>query len=463
MKADIEKLIDLMSSFDWNDAFYDPLHDRIEAVENSELSDLKRMEECISRLQELHSRDRYGKIIAEVLVEQFWARRPMEHQIPSLFKKYSGKYQAHEHSIDDEIIPLIRENLSHNNNWIAYNSPSYFIDKDEIFFFKSRDEAFEFQYNNVSEWDDFNVIHVNSQMDFLLQVGYGDYLKEELELLANKKLSIMNQENFDYLKDNVKYMGFGEKLNESLELKLKEGKPEFQLTTDAKFNNKVFEANLNFRKSDNSDMYFFNSYNASLTRTNGDKVDQTFYMNKGKGVTAKEAYNMLEGRAVHKELNTKEGESYKAWLQLDFKAKDKNNNHEVKQYHENYGYDLKAALGKYAITELADVEKEKTLLQSLQKGNIQSVSIEKDGNVSKMFVEANPQYKTVTLYDAQMKRVQKEDLSQYQLVQQSNGKENKQEQKEELKPDKKKDIKQKTVDEIDGSKKKTSRKKGLSI
>ena len=193
-------------------------------------------------------------------------------------------------------------------------------------------------------------------------------------------------------------------------------------------NKKPFEVNLNFRKSDNSDMYFFNSYNASLQRSNGEKVDQTFYLTKGKGITAKEAYNLLEGRAVFKELTTKDGQPYKAWVQLDFDNKDKHNNHEVKQFHENYGYDLKAAASKFAISELADPEKEKALMQSLQKGNIQSISIERDGAVSKMFIEANPQFKTVTLYDAQMKRMQKEDLNQYHSVEQSQGMEIKNEQ-----------------------------------
>ena len=60
-----------------------------------------------------------------------------------------------------------------------------------------------------------------------------------------------------------------------------------------------------------------------LNVRNGVKMEQTFYLNKGKGVTAKEAYNLLEGRAVHKELTTKAGEPYKAWIQLDFENKGK--------------------------------------------------------------------------------------------------------------------------------------------
>ena len=271
----------------------------------------------------------------------------------------------------------------------------------------------------------------------------------------------MNQENLEYLKDNIKYMGFGEKLNEQLENNLKQGKDNFQLDFKSVVNNKPFEATLHFRKSETTDMYFFNSFNAALQKSNGEKVDQTFYLNKGRGITAKEAYNLLDGRAVHKELTNKDNVEYKAWLQLDFQNKDKNNNFEVKQFHENYGYDLKAAVGKYAVTELADPEKEKSLMQSLQKGNVQSVTLETNGGTQKMFMEANPQYKSVTLYDGQMKRVQKEALEQYKSARQSQGNDVKMDKKEDLKTDIKKDVKM--SEQMNGAKKKTSRKKGMSV
>jgi hypothetical protein len=50
-----------------------------------------------------------------------------------------------------------------------------------------------------------------------------------------------------------------------------------------------------------------------------------------------------------------------------------------------------------------------------------------------MFIEANPQYKSVHLYDGQMKRVQKENIEQYVAEKKSNGKQVKQVQKEGLK------------------------------
>ena len=273
----------------------------------------------------------------------------------------------------------------------------------------------------------------------------------------------MNEKNFEYLKDNIKYMGFGENLSEQLENNLKQGKDEFNLNFKTEVNKKPFEASLHFRKSDNTDMYFFNSYHASLKKNNGDNVDQTFYLNKGKGVTAKEAYNMLEGRSVFKELSNKDNVPYKAWMQIDFGNKDKHNNHEVKQFHENYGFDVKAAVSKFPVAELNDPEKEKALMQSLQKGNIQSVTIEKDGASHKMFMEANPQYKTVNLYDGQMKRVMKEGLEQYKSVGQSQGQEVKQEKKMEVKEEIKKGPKQKVNDNLGQPKVKASRKRGVSV
>lgn len=259
--------------------------------------------------------------------------------------------------------------------------------------------------------------------------------------------TMMNNENLKFLSDNLKYAGFGEDLQGKLERAMREGKPEFGLLFSTEFNKKPFEATLNFRKSESTDMYFFNSYNASLLRNDGQKMEQTFYLNKGKGVTAKEAFNLLDGRAVHKDLVTKEGQPYKAWLQLNPEVRDKRNNAEVKQIHEKYGYDLPAAVSKFAVAELADSKKSDELMASLRKGNIQSVTIEKGGSSHKMFLEADPRFKTVKLYDAQMKLVAKDDLSRYQSVGQGQGvkavakkesKGEKQEVDQQKKPDKEK-------------------------
>lgn len=267
----------------------------------------------------------------------------------------------------------------------------------------------------------------------------------------------MNVQNFDYLKDSLKYLGFGEQLNEALNKKMAEGLTEFSITHRTEINRKPFEAALHFRKSDSTDLYFLNGYSASLQRSNGEKIEQSFYLNNGKGVTAKEAYNLLEGRSVYKELTKKNGEKYHAWLHVDFSAKDKRGNYEMKQYHEHYGFDLKEAVSRLAVKELADPEKEKALYRSLERGNVQGVTIEKDGAVHKMFLEANPQFKAVTLYNADFKRVQKEDMGKYMAEPPSKKEGESQEQSKEMKRDKKNGM------EVPGAKKGRRSKKSVGM
>lgn len=397
-----------------------------------------------------------------------------------------------EHPISDEVLDLANIALLKGEHWIAYNNSLYFIDKNDVHFFKEKVSADEFATNNISDRDSFCVMRFDSIEDILKAIPYGEWITKELACnpdgndftdalivhieqqqlsLFNSQLktNVMNNENLEYLAQNIKYMGFGENLKTELEKNMKEGKPEFQLHYQAEINKKPFEATLKFRKSDSTDMYFFNNYHASLEKNNGEKMEQTFYLNKGKGITSKEAYNLLDGRSVHKDLITKEGQPYKAWMQLDPQNKDKNNNFEVKQFHEKYGFDLKAAVEKFPITSLKDPEKEKELMQSLQKGNVQSVTIEKDGSSHKMFIEADPQFKKVNLYDSNMKMVAKESIDKYQSVGQNGTKA----VNEEMENDKKKELKQevKTDKEKLGKKndktllpkKRESTKKGLGV
>ena len=44
-------------------------------------------------------------------------------------------------------------------------------------------------------------------------------------------------------------------------------------------------------------------------------------------------------------------------------------------------------------------------MDSIKKGNRQSVTFLKDGNEIKQYVEANPQFKTINIYDANMTRI----------------------------------------------------------
>jgi hypothetical protein len=58
-------------------------------------------------------------------------------------------------------------------------------------------------------------------------------------------------------------------------------------------------------------------------------------------------------------------------------------------------------------------------MNSLKKGNLQSATFIKDGQEVKQYLEATPQFKTLTVYDAAMKRL---DTRQGTTQEQSQGK-----------------------------------------
>lgn len=265
----------------------------------------------------------------------------------------------------------------------------------------------------------------------------------------------MENKNLDFLKDSLKYLGFGDKLNADLEAKMNEQPSEFKLLMTAEYKKgeqaERMSYQLDFRKSDKTEMYFFNRYEATLKTDDATKdKSQTFYITKNAGVTAKEAYNLLSGRAVNKDLTNKEGQPYNAWLQLDFTEKDKNN-FKVKQYTPGYGYELEKVFAKYPIKELADAAQKEKLVKSLEKGNLTQVTFTKEGKDEKMFIEANPQYKSLTVYDASMKR-------QYQ---ENEKKEVKQELDKD--PDKKQTVKKGVDEEDEGTSQKKSKRRGVGV
>jgi hypothetical protein len=216
----------------------------------------------------------------------------------------------------------------------------------------------------------------------------------------------MNQKNLDYLKEGLKYLGFGEGLYEKLTENIKQQKEQFQLKTVNEYGPDKVNYVLDFKKGDQSDMYFFNRYNATFkANDSSEEKSQIFFPKKNTGVTAKEAYNLLNGRAVNKDLTNQEGQPYNAWLQLDWSQKDNHGNHKFKMIHQGYGYDLEKELMKHPIRELGEPATKERLIQSLERGNLHQVTFQKADREDKMFIEANPQFKTLNVYDEKLKKV----------------------------------------------------------
>ena len=310
--------------------------------------------------------------------------------------------------------------------FVAFPSESCPINKEDLFTFSTQYEVQEFCYEMSTDVDNYDYLAIRSAyramtqatrnhelilekegvVDVSLMVSMYYLQLETAQLNKNQKTNVMNQKNFEYLRDQVKYTGFGEGLENDLKQKIEEGKPEFKLLHQTQYGNDSVTAILNFSQSKQSDMYFFNSYQVSLQKENSpDTMEQTFYINKAGNITLKEAYNLMKGRSVNKDLTNKEGQVYNAWIQMDFKQSDNNGNFKLKHYHQNYGYDLEAVLSKHPIKELGKDDFKDSLIDSVKKGNLQSATFLNNGTEQKHYIEANPQFKTINIYDHNMQRI----------------------------------------------------------
>jgi hypothetical protein len=124
---------------------------------------------------------------------------------------------------------------------------------------------------------------------------------------------------------------------------------------------------------------------------------QTFYINKGSGITAKEAYNLMEGRAVHKQLENLEGEKYNAWITINKEEKNDNGNYKLRTFTDGWNYKPERAIDKLDIIGINEPGNREKLMKSLEKGNRHEVTAMKNGKEVKLFLEANPAEHRVNL------------------------------------------------------------------
>lgn len=235
----------------------------------------------------------------------------------------------------------------------------------------------------------------------------------------------MNENNLDYLQNTLKYLGFGESLSEPLRAAIENGPEEFKLdfknfqpAPHARDKPELADAMvyvLDFSKSKESELYFFNKYQASLQKPGQNaKLEQTFYVNKGKGVTVKESYNLLSGRAVNKDVVLKSGDKANLWMKLDFSDHSPEKGYAMSTYGEQYGFQLKDTVDRFKILDMEKPGFRDQLLKSLERGNLHEVSFMKNGKETAGFVAANPQFKTLDFFDRELSQVYSKSVDRHE-------------------------------------------------
>lgn len=226
---------------------------------------------------------------------------------------------------------------------------------------------------------------------------YNDKQKQE-----EKIKSPIESAQLDYLKNQLKYLGFGEsnKLHQDLEKGINSNEKTFKIQTQS---DRVMQGNevnftLNFNKSEKGGV-FLNSFNATLKNEIGEEKTHNFGVNH---FTAKEAVNLLEGRSVKTEFK----ENEPVFVKLNF-AEEKNEygNFKFQTYNQQaYGVDTAKIVEKSGLIFDKPEHKDNTV-KSLEKGNIVKVKFNLDNKITEGNAVLNPQYKTLNLYDKEMNRL----------------------------------------------------------
>ncbi|WP_292008866.1 hypothetical protein [Chryseobacterium sp.] len=265
--------------------------------------------------------------------------------------------------------------------------------------------------------EQFKIEQVND--DIIAMSFIDNEIKRLLALIHHK--SINNNQNpnimettkeFDqvqYLKDQLKYLGFGEDstLHKDLEKGIESPKQQFEIkvVSDKALPGNTVDFSLKFNKSENGGV-FFNSYQATLKNEKNESFSHNFYVSKENTFTAKEAVNLLEGRSVKIEFhNPKTDQVEPAFVKLDFKEpKTEKGNYNFQNFYKNYGIDTAEIVEKSNLVFDKPEYKENTI-KSLEKGNVVKVKFELDDGVIEGKAVLNPQYKNLNLYDQDMNRI----------------------------------------------------------
>ncbi len=209
------------------------------------------------------------------------------------------------------------------------------------------------------------------------------------------------EQNYEFLESDLKYLGFGASVNADLKDMLGTEADSFELEYRATIQNEPISAVLFFHRVDPEGFFFFSNYKLRV----GEK-HHVFYVFKGRGITVKEGFNLLHGRAVFKQRKAKNGQIYDEWIELDLNVKEENG-FKAKVFPESYGFELLPLIDSMLIDTPSPNWDRSMLIRSLEKGNLQPAFIRQSDSHRKVCLSANPGERTIRVHEIESAPIEK--------------------------------------------------------
>lgn len=333
------------------------------------------------------------------------------------------------------------------------------VSKYDLEFFSDEFSAAQYARDNRAYLDETQIVHIQSVIDaigYVLKNDQAPFLDDgalHIEAITKtiRNINIMKQENIDGVKDKVFFTGFDHSLDSTIEENTAKGVATFSGTYKPEYGENV-EATAHFSKSA-KDNYFFNKWELDINKGTEQAFKQTFMVYPTEkalfkvrdsepelrwanpNFTVKQGFNMAMGRSTvndfilpHKFLEVKHGmtpeevkeitaknaelekspkNAYRAWGKLGFSQLNKYGDYPILK---DPLYDIMAKVEKFPIKELLEKDGAAKLLDSLERGNLVPVTMMIGKIEAKYFIEANPQYQTITIYNGNMVRQKHQDI-----------------------------------------------------
>ncbi|MEP6803946.1 MAG: hypothetical protein ABI892_05460, partial [Flavobacterium sp.] len=84
--------------------------------------------------------------------------------------------------------------------------------------------------------------------------------------------------------------------------------------------------------------------------------------------------------------------------------RDADGTYKIKEFPQSYGYNIEKALSQLPL-KISDQLEFASLITSLKDGRREEALIVKDGVEQKVFIEANPQYRSLNIYNESLKKI----------------------------------------------------------
>ncbi|MDQ8013183.1 MAG: hypothetical protein REI96_12085 [Flavobacterium nitrogenifigens] len=220
---------------------------------------------------------------------------------------------------------------------------------------------------------------------------------------AQNQLSIRSdakkhERNFNSINEKVRRIGFPD-LSEKIKNLIDKEQENFSVPLSYYINEKE-KINHTLCFSKNAEGHFeLDGFKSSLQNNSAPEDSREYYFKNGleNNFKLNEVYNLLSGRSV---------EHNQSWFQLDFNDKDASGNYHLKEFRNEYAYDLEKTLKAIPLKGISNPYEMEKLKNTLRQGDRAAAVLIKNERENQIYIEANPQFRSLNIYDQHFRKAE---------------------------------------------------------